>query len=97
MFNEATNGVMQAQYMNGGWDGVGHHGWGFVHGPFSILFFVLFIFFVIWLFRRLVHGKGYCGHGGTGSALDTLSKRFAKGEIDEEEFRAKREVLKSRK
>lgn len=89
--------TMQAHYMNGNWDGVGYHGWGLVHGPFSILLFVLFIFLLIALFRRFVVGKGTDSHGGSQSALDLLRERFAKGEIDEAEFRAKRDVLKSRK
>jgi len=97
MLNETMNGALQAHYMNGGWSGVGHHGWGLMHGPFSIIMFIVFIFLLFWLFRRIVHGKGYCGHGASGGALATLSERFAKGEIDEEEFRAKRDVLKSRK
>ena len=93
----ALPATMQAHYMNGNWDGMGYHGWGLVHGPFSILLFILFIFLTIALFRRFVLGKGACGHGGSHSALDLLSERFAKGEIDEAEFRAKRDVLKSKK
>lgn len=86
----------QAHYMNG-MDGVGHSGWTFMHGPFSVIMMVLVVFMMIALFRRFVLGKSVCGHGGSSSALDVLSERFAKGEIDEGEFRAKREVLKSRK
>lgn len=96
MLNETLNGTMPVHYMNG-FEGLGHHGWGFVHGPFSIVLFILFIFLAFAIFRRVVHGKGMCSHGGSSSALSTLSERFAKGEIDEEEFRAKRDVLKSRK
>ncbi|NQU59441.1 MAG: SHOCT domain-containing protein [Rhodospirillales bacterium] len=93
MFNETMNGVMHAGYMN---DGV-HQNWGYMHGPFSILLVIGFVFLVIWLFRRGGHSNGVCGHGSSGSALTTLSERFAKGEIEEEEFRAKRGVLKSKK
>jgi putative membrane protein len=97
MFNDTMNGITQAHYMNGGWEGVGHHGFGFMHGPFSILLFIVFIVLAVALFRRVFRGKGMCGHGGSSNALTTLSERFAKGEIEEEEFRAKRDVLKSRK
>ena len=97
MYNETVNGFMNAGYMNNGWGGVGHHGWGLMHGPFSILLIIGFVVLLIWLFRRGAHGSGLCSHGGTGSALATLSERYAKGEIDEEEFRAKRGVLKSKK
>ena len=80
-----------------GMEGVGHHGWGMIHGPFGLFLTILVIFIMIALFRRFVLGKSVCGHGGSSSALDVLSERFAKGEIEEEEFRTKREVLKSRK
>ncbi|MBC8270222.1 MAG: SHOCT domain-containing protein [Rhodospirillaceae bacterium] len=68
-----------------------------MHGPFSILLLIGFVLLLVWLFRRSTHGSGLCGHAATGSALATLSERFAKGEIEEEEFRTKREVLKSKK
>jgi len=61
------------------------------------LLFIVFIVLAVALFRRVFRGKGMCGHGGSSNALTTLSERFAKGEIEEEEFRAKRDVLKSRK
>ncbi len=97
MLNETLNGAMPVHYMNGGWEGVGHHGWGFMHGPFSIVLFILFLFLVFAVFKRVFRGKGMCSHGTSTAALDTLSERFAKGEIEEEEFRTKREILKSRK
>ena len=96
MLNETTGAIMQTHYM-GAMEGMGHHGWGMVHGPFSIVLLAMFILLVFWLFRRAGNGKGMCGHGTSSSALTTLSDRFAKGEIDEEEFRSKREVLKSKK
>jgi putative membrane protein len=96
MNSETMSGFMNAAYMNDGWAGAGHHGWGLMHGPFSILLVIGFILLLVWLFRRGAHGSRLCGTGA-GSALATLSERFAKGEIDEEEFRSKREVLKSKK
>jgi len=96
MFNETMNGVMHAGYMSES-SGVGHHGWGYMHGPFSILLVIGFVILLMWLFRRGGHTSGVCGHGSSSSALATLSERFAKGEIEEEEFRAKRGVLKSKK
>ncbi len=94
------NETMHAGYMSNGWAGA-HHGWGLVHGPLSILLIIGFVFLLVWLFRRGEHSMGLCGHdasrGASRSALATLSERFAKGEIEEAEFRAKRDVLKSKK
>jgi putative membrane protein len=97
MLNETVNGVVQAHYMNGSMGYSGHYGWGLMHGPFSVVLFITFIFLVVMLFRRFAHGGSVCGHGASSSALSALSERFAKGEIDEDEFRAKRSVLKSKK
>lgn len=97
MINETTNAMMPVHYMDGGFGPVGHHGFGFFHGSLSILLVIGLIVLAVWVVRRVVHGKGACGHGSSGSALSLLSERFAKGEIDEDEYRTKREVLRSRK
>lgn len=94
MLNETSNGLIQAHYMSGPMEGFGHHGIGMMHGPFSFIAFIAFIFLAIWLFRRFALGKSGCGHGDKSSALSILNERFVKGEIDEAEFRAKRDVLK---
>ncbi len=84
--------------------GYGHHyfwggGWGF--HPFGM---VLFIFICVFLFIALLrmfgfgrhYGRGrfrHAGYGPGGSALDILEERFAKGEIDKNEFEEKRKLL----
>ena len=86
MFNESMHGLMNANYSEGYWM-AGHH------GPFSWIFSVLIILLVVFLISRFWRG----GHHRAGNnALDVLAQRFANGEIDENEYREKRDVLKSR-
>ncbi len=79
-----------------GWGmGPGMMGWGNMgwFGPiFMGLFWVLLIVLIILLIRWLL-SSGHTGnqdHGRGESALEILKKRYARGEIDKEEFEAKR-------
>lgn len=67
------------------------------HGPppwwpifpiFWLLVIGLVVFFVV---RR--RRWGGCGYGYGRSGLDRLAERYAAGEIDETEYRSRREVL----
>jgi len=86
--------------MMGGW------GWGYGPGTYGgnywwmgligmaiqILFWVGIIVLGVYLFRRLsprVSG----GPIGRSDALDILRERFARGEIDAEEYQRRREIL----
>jgi len=98
MMNETMNGATLAHYggamMDGGYAGMGHGMWGYSgHGLFSILIAIMAIVAVVALVRWLMHGSRHC-HAN--DALDTLAQRFAKGEIDSEEYQGKRKILKSR-
>lgn len=71
----------------GGFDGVG-----------MFLFWVVFILFIVWLVRAatghrmMMGGPGmHMMHGN--QALDILKERYAKGEINQEEFEAKKKDL----
>lgn len=74
-------------------------GYGFpVFGGFGWIFMVLFWGLVIWGIVSLVRGNLGNGHthcGGTHekSVLDILKERYAKGEIDKEEFESKKKDL----
>ena len=77
------------------WDGP-WHGW-FV-GPMMMIFFFLILLVVVVLLVRWLggHGPGHPGahHVPPGrTPLDILKERFAKGEIDKEEFEERRRVL----
>ncbi|MFM9878086.1 MAG: hypothetical protein ACKVOG_09635 [Rhodoglobus sp.] len=70
-----------------------------------LFFFGLFVLFASIGRRRWMRAGGY-GHGGWGqghggwaaaarSAQSTLAERFAQGDIDEKEYRARLEVLRA--
>ena len=65
-----------------------HGGWG-LHGFFSFLVLALIAVGLFVLLRR----RGHCGHGSRHSARALLDERFAKGEIDQEEYEGRRDVL----
>ena len=78
------------------WD----HGWGAMHG-FGWIFFVFFWIAVILAIVALVRWLG-ASSGQTlppppreKSALDILDERFARGEIEQQEYEQKRQVLKN--
>lgn len=79
------------------------HYWSYGYGPgiglFGALLTVLFWVLVIWLIVALAR-RSHWGHGtmmppGNRSALDILKERYAKGEINKEEFEQKKKDLMS--
>jgi len=79
----------------------GHHMWnggwgGWFFGPIMMFLFIAVVGVVIFL---LVRGLGGSGHAGTPHSppgrtpMDILKERFARGEIDKEEFEERRRVL----
>lgn len=75
--------------MNGyGYNGsmMGYGGYGF---PFEILWWILIIVAIVTAVRWFSGGSSRWGK----SALDILKERYAKGEIDKEEFEAKKKDL----
>jgi len=91
----------QGYYWPGPWhmwnDGYGSPFWWI--GPLMMFVFLLFICAAVFFF-----GRGFCGHrmhqGGSSpdsshSALQILSERFAKGEIQKEEYAEKKAAILS--
>ena len=77
-------------YMNGGGSG---WWWGFgaLH---MLLFWAVLIFVIVVLVRWITSMPGPRGSdGGAGRALDILNERYARGEIDKEEFERKKRDL----
>ena len=65
--------------------------WGF--GGIGFLWMVLFWIAAILLVVWAVRGIDERGSGSRGRALDILEERFARGEVDAEEFTARRREL----
>lgn len=78
--------------MMGGY-GMGGFGAGFgFGGVFMILWWILIIVGIVALVKWMLGPRA--GQGGqSGSALDILNQRYARGEIDEEEYRKKKRDL----
>ena len=92
IFAQATDAPRHGYHnWNGPW-----HGW--FMGPFMMIIFLVIVVVVVLLLVRWLggHGLGQSGphHPLPGrSPLDILKERFAKGEIDKEEFEERRRVL----
>ncbi len=91
-----------------GWQGGGWGGWGGMMGPgmmgfglmggfmpiVMVLFWGLIIWGIIALTRGAWHGCGTHSHSEhMDSALDVLKRRYARGEINKEEFEEKKKDL----
>ncbi|WP_421884476.1 SHOCT domain-containing protein [Pacificispira sp.] len=76
------------------WDG-GWHGWFF--GPIMMIAFIAIAVVVVVTLVRWLGGVGHAPsqypHPSTKTPLDILKERFARGEIDKEEFEERRRVL----
>ncbi|HEY8281210.1 MAG TPA: hypothetical protein VIG28_01920 [Leifsonia sp.] len=96
-----TAAVSTAVAYCGPWAGpwVGGFGWFFLLIPlFWIAVFVLIFTFAGRRWRRAArngYSPGYGMGGSSRSAEQTLSERFAQGDIDEVEYRARLEVLRA--
>ena len=70
-------------YMNHGW-------WGWGHGIVMVLFWIVLVFVVLALMRSLPRRSG---DGSARSPMDILKERYARGEIDKDEFEQKKRDL----
>ena len=77
------------------WD-LGGHGWGWIGVGMvhMLLFWGLIILAIIALVRFLSTSPNTNGDGLNKTPLDILKERFARGEIDVEEFEERKRLLK---
>jgi putative membrane protein len=74
-----------------GWGG----GWGFgiLHMLFSVVVFVLVVAFIVSLFTHGTNWRSDSRAGGRSTGLSLLEERYARGEIDREEYLQKKRDL----
>lgn len=80
------------QHMNWMADGWSHGFFGFL---MMLVFLAVLVFLAIAAFRALGGSSGHSAKDGGDGALETLRTRFAKGEIDGEEYKQRRELLEN--
>ncbi|PIR45969.1 MAG: electron transporter RnfE [Candidatus Vogelbacteria bacterium CG10_big_fil_rev_8_21_14_0_10_49_38] len=78
-------------YDNADW-GCGLMG-GFGGGLMMVFFWVLIATLIIWITREVSGRRSDSASVSTTQALDILKERYAKGEIDREEFERKKKDL----
>ena len=98
VFMFSRNALAQYRDYYGWGMGPGMMGWGGVgwFGPlFMVLFWVLIIVLIVLLIRWLLSSNHLktTGAAQADSALEILRQRYARGEIDKEEFDAKKKDL----
>jgi putative membrane protein len=76
-----------------------HDGWGWGAGGFLLMVLMMTLFWgaiiatVVWAIRQFRPREAGTGDAST-SAMRILEDRFARGEIDADEFQRRREILR---
>ncbi|MDA8222086.1 SHOCT domain-containing protein [Desulfosporosinus sp.] len=86
--------------MHGGWgcgifNGSGFWGMGMLGFGIQLVFLIALIGLIIYLFRRMSSHAPQRGLIGRDRALDVLNERYARGEIDLEEYQIRKKELQS--
>ena len=68
-------------------------GYGFGGGIMIILFWAVIIVFIVWIVKEVGGRNSERNDPKTNSALNILKERYAKGEINKEEFEQKKKDL----
>jgi len=75
-------------------NGLGMSGWGWMFMSLGSLLFLVLVGAVIWLLvYATTGGGGHPASAPTGSARETLAQRYARGEIDDEEYQQRLRIL----
>jgi putative membrane protein len=76
-----------------------HDGWGWGVGGFVMMILMMGLFWaaivatIVWGIRQF-RPRDASSPGGSTSAMRILEERFARGEIDADEFQRRREILR---
>ncbi len=75
-------------------NGFGGHDWGMGWGMFwGWIIGLLVLAVIIWIVVRALNQNNRSHRSGSNSALDILKERYARGEIDKNEFDERRKDL----
>lgn len=88
----------QWPHSHGHWHMWGDHpGWHFWWMPLMMLLFIVMIFVAMRYFRfgRRGNMMHWLSHDASSSAIEILNERFAKGEIDEDEYKDRKAKILS--
>jgi len=77
-------------YGPGMMDGWGYGGYGPFHMVFWVLILIAIIFGVVWLVRAVVAPTQHNASARRSAGLDALEERYARGEINREEYLQKK-------
>jgi putative membrane protein len=78
--------------MMGGWGGYGW-GYGLIHTAVSVAVIVAVVLLVIWAVRSLAGSEGHGPHVRRSTGLDVLEERYARGEINRDEYLQKKKDI----
>lgn len=78
-----------------GYGGMMGGGYGLFGGLTMLVFWVVVIALIVYGIRWLSEGGRRSGPGRRNDALDILRDRFARGEIEEEEFKRRKAALEA--
>jgi putative membrane protein len=102
ILSQGMEGLPLAQWQGGyGGMGPGMMGWGMGGGWFGFIFMILFwvvilaaaVAFIRWLVKSGASPSSNPPEQRQDSALEILRKRYARGEIDSEEFEQRKRAL----
>jgi len=77
-----------------GWYGWPRFGFGFMGCGFMMIFWVLLIGLAVYFIVKSTNRNNHHTNGDNRRALDILDEKYAAGEIDEEEYLRKKNLLK---
>ncbi|MDO8575564.1 MAG: SHOCT domain-containing protein [bacterium] len=66
---------------------------GTIGGIMMIFFWILLVIFIVWVVKEISGKNSHTNSASNSRAIDILKERYAKGEIDKQEFEAKKKDL----